>query len=110
MHWIAPAVASARGLPCPDSDKGTNVIKITQSNPSNREAVIRIEGRLDVESVTELCAIVRQSEGQAVCLEISGLDSIDRAGGRCLARLRDSGCRVAGGSLYIRRLLEEVAP
>jgi hypothetical protein len=94
---------------------------------SRHELTIRLDGRLDFDSIAALDAHIASSlhaapndeaEGNhappsartRVTLELAGLTAIDRAAGKYLKSLSNKGCRLEGGSLYIRRLLEEVEP
>ncbi len=66
--------------------------------------VIRVEGRLDGQSVPELHAMASAGAG---AVDLTGLVSVDRAGAEALARLRRAGWRITGASLYVESLLEE---
>ncbi len=67
--------------------------------------VVRVEGRLDGQAVPQLDDLCRGSRGTA---DLTGLSSVDRAGAAALRRLRAEGWRLAGASLYLTSLLEEV--
>ncbi len=69
---------------------------------------MRVDGRLDASAAAELnlFAAACGPPGQ-LTIRLAGLTSIDEAGRRALLRLREAGCRLIDGSLYVSRLLEE---
>jgi anti-anti-sigma regulatory factor len=87
------------------------VIKLTKNQPHDRDAIVRVEGRLDSETVHELETLLAGINSRdRVVLDLSGLASIDHDGRRMLVRLRAAGHRIVGASLYIHQLLEEAQP
>ncbi len=84
------------------------MIKLTKEQPHGADAIVRVEGRLDSEAVRELDAFVEGEDSPGgITLDLSGLASVDQGGRAALLRLRASGHRIVGASLYIHRLLEE---
>lgn len=84
------------------------MIKLTKSQPEDRNPIVCVEGRLDSETVHELqtyLAATDSSEG--VTLDLSGLASVDPKGLSTLVSLQAAGHRIVGASLYIHQLLEE---
>ncbi len=67
--------------------------------------VVRIEGRLEKEFVPDLWAESRGAD-KTLRLDLSGLQSADRAGIRALRSLRAEGAVLAGASPYVRELLD----
>jgi anti-anti-sigma regulatory factor len=72
--------------------------------------VVRLEGRLDSETVPELRAFLREAGEGSLTLELSGLASIDHDGLAALVSLRNAGYALQGGTLYVNRLLKEANP
>lgn len=86
------------------------MMKLTTHQPNEREIVIRADGRLCEEAAEECRALLRALPRElAITLDLSGLESVDRAGLALLVELRSAGSRLRGGSLYINRLLQEGA-
>jgi anti-anti-sigma regulatory factor len=85
------------------------VIRLTKHQSLGNGVVIRIEGSLSGETVGELRDLIA-SEVRAGILDLSGLASLDAEGRALLLELRAHGHRLRGGSLYIKRLLEEAQP
>ena len=83
------------------------MIKLTTHLPVGGPAEVKIEGRLDAGSIQSLQNLLDSSPPNTT-LNLSGLTSVDRAGGAFLVRQRESGVTLRGGSLYITQLLEEV--
>lgn len=84
------------------------MLKLTRHQPTQRETLIRIDGRLDAENLDELRGLLASAPGPAgLTLDLSGVTSIDREGRDLLVRLRRDGCRFQGGSLYVNVLLGE---
>jgi len=67
--------------------------------------VVRVDGRLDGEGVTELQRVVDSLPGP-LRLELPDLRSADEAGLEALRALRDRGIRLTGASGYLRLTLE----
>lgn len=82
------------------------MIKLTQHHPKRNETVIRVDGCLDAESVTEVQSLLTRLR-IPLTIDLAGLTRVDRAGLVYLLGLRDSGVRLQNGSLYISKLLEE---
>lgn len=82
------------------------MIKLTK-HQSNGDQVLRIDGSLSADTVGELRRMVGGEHGGVLTLDLDGLTSVDPEGRSLLVHLRDQGHRLHGGSLYIRRLLEE---
>lgn len=83
------------------------MIRLTKLNPNDQEAIIRIDGRLDAESLAELRQAMATS-GHVAAIDLVGVTALDAVAGRFLIGLRDAGCRLFGASLYVSRLLEEI--
>ncbi len=87
------------------------MFRITRERASEQETILRVDGRLDAGAVPELHALVEMCRASArITLSLAGLTSVDQAGKACLIDLRQTGCRLVRGSLYINRLLQEDAP
>lgn len=87
------------------------MIKLTKNQPQDRNPTVRVEGRLDSETVHELEAFLAAIDSpECVTLNLSGLASIDHDGRFALVRLQAAGHRIVGASLYIHQLLEEAQP
>jgi len=87
------------------------MIRVTRHNSGSARIIIRFDGRLTAEQVPEARRIVHESGGSAlVTLDLSGLAFVDGAGRELLLALRSTGCALTGGSLYVRKLLEEEKP
>jgi anti-anti-sigma regulatory factor len=72
------------------------------------EAVIRIEGALDARSAPDLERLIEcLPTDRPRFLDLSGLTQIDAPGRDAIVRAARAGVQVRGGSVYIRRLLEE---
>lgn len=85
------------------------MIKLTKKQSSQHETVIQIDGRLDVHTLHELRKVVESCDASGrPTLDLSGLTAVDLEGRALLVSLRESGCRLVGGSMYINRLLQEV--
>jgi len=69
---------------------------------NDRRITVRLIGRL-VGSCTEDFGFVTRP-GTALEVDLGGLCFVDRAGERCLARLRDMGATFHGEGLVARRL------
>ena len=72
-----------------------------------KTTTIRVEGRLDVETVSDLqneCRLCRSEGGLA--LDLSGLVSADAEGLEVLRELRERGIELRGISPFIRLLLD----
>lgn len=87
------------------------MIKLTKNQSPDRDPVVRVEGRLDSETVHELEAFLAAIDlPERVALDLSGLASIDHDGRSALVKLHAAGHRIVGASLYIHQLLEEAQP
>lgn len=87
------------------------MIKLTKNQTLHRDETIRVEGRLDSETVFELHAFLAAMDSrERVTLDLSGLASVDHDGRSALLRLQAAGHRIVGASLYIHQLLEEAQP
>jgi anti-anti-sigma regulatory factor len=85
------------------------VIKLTKKDSNDGAIEIHVEGRLDAVGKAELAALVATCGPiRVVTLDLGGLRSVDSEGRECLIGLRQAGCHLRGGSLYINRLIEEV--
>lgn len=79
--------------------------------PGSGGAVVRIEGRLDSSALHILAELLDSDPSSPPpSIDLSGLSSIDRAARDALIGLRQRGLRLAGGSLYINQLLQEIEP
>jgi anti-anti-sigma regulatory factor len=87
------------------------VIKLTMNKPQDRDSIVRVEGRLDSETVHELETFLAAIDSpERIALDLSGLASIDHDGRSALVRLQAAGHRIVGASLYIHQLLQEAQP
>lgn len=87
------------------------VIKLTKNQLNDRDPIVRVEGRLDSETVHQLDAFLAAIDSSGrVALDLSGLTSIDHDGRSALVKLHTAGHRIVGASLYIHQLLEEAQP
>ena len=79
-------------------------IRITRTSDA-LETVLRIDGQLCLENVAELTGEHRSVEGRLV-LELSNLQSADKAGVDVLLELISLGVQIRGASPYIELLLK----
>jgi anti-anti-sigma regulatory factor len=79
-------------------------IRITRT-PDALETVLRIDGQLCVENVAELTREHQSVEGRLV-LDLSNLQSADKAGVDVLLELISLGAQIWGASPYIELLLK----
>lgn len=87
------------------------MIRLTKHQPAAHETLIRVDGRLDAAGVAEFQRLLAADQPDpTLSIDLTGLTSIDAEGRRFLFDLRHDGCRIVGGSLYIKRLLEEIQP
>lgn len=90
------------------------MLKLTTISHSSGEQVLRIEGRLGVESLEQLRALFTlplPSRLQTVpILDLTGVTGLDEPARRFLIELRSGGCRFVGGSLYVKHMLMETLP
>lgn len=87
------------------------MIKLTRNQPQNRHTIVRVEGRLDSETVHELQTFLSAIDTpEPIALDLSGLSSVDLDGRSALVKLQAAGHRIVGASLYIQHLLEEAHP
>lgn len=87
------------------------VIKLTKNESHSGDPIVRVEGRLDSETVHELVTFLAADDlPERIALDLSGLASIDHDGRSALVRLHAAGHRIVGASLYIHQLLEEAQP
>jgi len=85
------------------------MFKLTTIAKRPGETHIRVEGRLDAQTLPELrSALDAPLDRSAVVVNIAGLSSVDASGRGLLVELRGRGVRLEAGSLYITRLLGEV--
>ena len=67
--------------------------------------VLRVEGRLEVRGAQDLERLCDAAAGGV--LDVAGLRGADEAGWALLKRLKRSGWKVAGASLFVSSVLEE---
>ena len=79
-------------------------IRITRST-EGKAAVLRIEGRLNADTVPDLEKECRSAE-PPLRLDLSGLSSADKDGIQTLRRLSAEGAELFGTSPYVRQLLD----
>lgn len=85
------------------------MVKLTKHQPSPSQTVIRVDGRLDARAVGEFRGLLESLPAAAsIAVDLQGLTSVDPDGLAFLISLRETGCRLLGGSMYINKLLEEV--
>lgn len=85
------------------------MIKLTTQREPGQD-VLRLDGSLGVETVGELRRFLREGSRGVFTLDLGGLTALDSEGRSLLLGLQGEGHRLRGGSLYIRRLLEEAQP
>jgi len=82
------------------------LIRITKEEVASRGIAFRVEGVLDAEGVGEFRSIIATSGAEIpFAIDVSGITSIQPAGSSFLQELRQAGCRLSGGSMYLNRLL-----
>lgn len=81
------------------------MIKLTTVRPAGNHLVIRVEGDLRGDGVVQLEALCAPETPSV--LDLRGLLSTSRSGRALLIRLRESGWRIEGASLYVDSLLQE---
>lgn len=87
------------------------MIRLTEQTDTGRQAVIRVEGRLDADTLSAFqTALAALARGRSITLDLRGLASLDVHGREALLAARRAGHRLAAGSLYIQQLLDEVEP
>lgn len=87
----------------------TSVIRITKRMSSAGTTIVRCEGRLDAQALSELQAALPPSSLQDTQIDLAGVTSLDRTAREFLIHARDRGVQLVGGSLYINQLLEEAS-
>lgn len=85
------------------------MIRLTKKDERGRQ-VLRLDGNLGIETVGELHRFLQEGNSDVLTLDLDGLTGLDDAGRSLLLRLRGDGRQLRGGSLYIRRFLEETQP
>lgn len=84
------------------------MIRLTRQQGGAQEVVIRVEGRLDADSIPDLRSLLEPLQAaNVISVDLHGLISIDGDAREFLIGLRRLGCRLRGASLYISRLIEE---
>lgn len=84
------------------------VIRFTTQKPAQGDALIRLDGRLDAESTTQLQSLVADLDSMpGLTLDLSGLLSLDPHARAYLIQLRAAGVKLSGGSLYVTHMLQE---
>jgi ABC-type transporter Mla MlaB component len=87
------------------------VIRLSKTKLGSGQIEVRVDGRLDAETVAALAAFIENLTPAAqISFDLSGLASLDAAGVRALIELQIAGHRLKGGSLYVNRLLKEAQP
>lgn len=86
------------------------MLRLTHHNSNGSQTRVRLDGRLDSETLPALHALVRELGPGPLTLDLAGLASVDAAGLGALIALRGAGHELLGGSLYIDRLLKEALP
>lgn len=71
----------------------------------DRRTVLKVDGHLKADDVEELAGAYRSAEG-ATALDLSELQSADRAGVQILRELVSMGAEVRGASPYIELLMK----
>jgi hypothetical protein len=71
-----------------------------------RSTVVRVDGRLMIDNLTELREVVGTVSGHAV-IDLTNLLSVDDLGIAMLRSLADDGARLVGASPYVALLLED---
>ena len=72
--------------------------------------LVHLEGRLTRHEVGLLREVLRSAANRIAVVDLSQLAFVDDAGVASLVDLRRRGLCIRGGSPFVRRLLEEVAP
>ncbi|MFO0858728.1 MAG: hypothetical protein U0640_15390 [Phycisphaerales bacterium] len=76
----------------------------------NNKFKITLEGRLYQGSIAMLLESVSHlPSAQTLELDVSSLVWLDETGARTLLSLQQQGANIVGGSLYVRRVLQEVS-
>lgn len=106
---IGHGSSMARRLQLSTQSETTNMIKLTKHATKEGETVIRVEGHLDAAALDEFRVLLDPCpEGAVASIDLTGVRALDADARRFLVKLRERGCRLVGGSLYINHLLEEV--
>lgn len=89
------------------SDNGAQaLIRITKQQAPGQDVVFRVEGTLGADGVREFRGIIASSDVRApFTVDVSGIVGVQPAGSAFLKELKQAGCRLTGGSMYINRLL-----
>jgi anti-anti-sigma regulatory factor len=86
------------------------IIRLTRHDGPGGAVSIRVDGRLDRQTVAALEAALPAGPAAAgLTLDLSGVAWLDREGRAALLRVRARGGRLVGGSLYVTGLLQENA-
>ncbi len=80
------------------------MVRIT-TKKTGTVTVVRIDGRLQKNSVAELERACRCIEGP-FCLDLANLQSVDTEGARAICDIEAGGAAVTGASPYIEMLLK----
>lgn len=75
---------------------------------SDRQTVLKVDGRLKADDVEELAGAYRSAQGASV-LDLSDLQSADRAGVETLRELVSMGAELRGASPYIELLMKTMS-
>ncbi len=81
------------------------MLRLTRTMNAANQPLLRLDGRLAAGDLDELRRAIAPHERPVI--ELAGLVAADGDAIRALRALRDRGCRLTGGSLYINSLLEE---
>lgn len=85
-----------------------SVIRFTLVHTTPQSTSIQLDGRLDCASLAQLQQLVSELEPASLTLELSGLLGLDHSAGVYLVQLRNRGATLAGSSLYITQVLQEI--
>jgi len=92
-------------MPCMDTN---DVLKLSRFRGLDGACEVRVEGRLDADSVRELRAFLGWcADDNLPALNLTGLRSVDREGRDYLLSLLRRGFVARGASLYLKHILGE---
>ena len=104
-HTRFPRGTTTHGVSA--APRGFVAIRIT-TTATERQTILKIDGRLRADDVEELNRAYRSVTG-ATCLDLSDLQSADRDGAAILRKLVSLGAEVCAATPYIELLLETKA-
>jgi anti-anti-sigma regulatory factor len=86
----------------------TTLIRLTSQRVDEGEFLVRMDGELTAETLHQFLGVLESAQPRPhITIDLSGLRSLDAEGRGLLLGLREAGCRLVGGSMYVNHLLEE---